>query len=219
VSDGTKVSQTGQLVKNQKGYGEGCDRSTGAGCGPSSSLSEVIPVDNAASSSSSDSVLDAKFGRDDTPVTDDVSLLDVLTGPVAPVKCPKQPNFLCPLINSKPDCTKCLFCPLKPSDKGKLQFCPDYDCKKCPRNEHHGGGKGEEYVIVVTDGHYEFNTPDCFHVVVDYEAGFKGTIIKHSSVKKIDGCRPSGGGYECGTGATLDRSGKPCTGSESPTPI
>ena len=219
MSDGTEVSQTGKLVKNEKGYGEGCDRSTGAGCGLSSSLSGV-PTENPVILLGSDTMLDARFEQD-TLVADDVSLLDILTGPVAPVKCPKQPEFLCPIINSKPDCSKCLFCPLKDdrSSSGKLQFCPHYDCKKCPRNEHHGGGKGEEYVMVVPHGHYEFITRDCYHVSMDYEAGLKGTIIKDSSVKKIKGCIPSGGGYECGTGATLDRSGNPCTGSESPNPI
>jgi len=79
---------------------------------------------------------------------------------------------------------------------------------------------GPRIYVEISDDHSQFNTPDCFHVVVvDYEAGFNGTIMKNSSVTKIDGCRPSGGGYECDTGATLDHSGNPCAGFEPPNSI
>ena len=52
-----------------------------------------------------------------------------------------------------------------------------------------GHPSSSDKVIVVPKGGYSFNTPDCFRVEVTYSAGFQGFEPK-VKVTKIKGCKP-----------------------------
>lgn len=81
---------------------------------------------------------------------------------------------------------------------------------------HHEHGHGDEDdQVIVMEGYWEYNTPDCYRVRVKYEAGFDGFIVKKKDVKKIKDCRPHNDhDHDCGrTGTTIDRHGNTCIAS------
>lgn len=69
---------------------------------------------------------------------------------------------------------------------------------------------GEEKVFVVPVGAYQWTSPDCYFVFVQFSAGFGGTKIKNSLIRKIPGCIPYHHSDCVGTGAQLDRNGNEC---------
>lgn len=78
---------------------------------------------------------------------------------------------------------------------------------------HDGQGK----VFVVPVAAYQWTSPDCYFVFVQYTAGFDGTKIKNSVIRKIPGCKPYHHSDCLGTGAQLDRNGNECrTGISAP---
>lgn len=73
-----------------------------------------------------------------------------------------------------------LAAPLKCPGQSNV-LCPNRDCDKCdePRNQ----------VMIIPDGHYEFDTPDYFHVYVSYSAGIEGFKIKEQTLTRIPRCK------------------------------
>lgn len=75
----------------------------------------------------------------------------------------------------------------------------------------HGHGDKDDQVIVM-EGYWEYNTPDCYRVKVKYEAGFNGFIVKEMNIMKNVDCLPQNDhDNDCvRPGASIDRHGNRC---------
>ncbi len=126
---------------------------------------------------------------------------------------------------SKEDCggSKSGNCGILSSANSNIDAVSQLDGETAPDNivpdsrtgqsSHDSEGK----VFVVPVGAYQWTSPDCYFVFVQYTAGFDGTKIKNSVIRKIPGCKPYHHSDCLGTGAQLDRNGNECrTGVSAP---